>query len=157
MNAGPEDRWAEIERLVDQVLDSEPGERAQVLDRIRSENPEMGAEVERLLRAITSAEDFLQDPAPTFAAPLLDRIFNETGLTPGTRLGGYEIVRELGRGGTAAVYLARDQKHGRQVAIKVPHAALASLLGPERFLREIQIAAQLQHPNILPLHDSGEA
>jgi serine/threonine-protein kinase len=157
VNAGPEDRWAEIERLVDQVLDSEPGERAQVLDRIRSENPEMGAEVERLLRAITSAEDFLQDPAPTFAAPLLDRIFNETGLTPGTRLGGYEIVRELGRGGTAAVYLARDQKHGRQVAIKVPHAALASLLGPERFLREIQIAAQLQHPNILPLHDSGEA
>ena len=157
MNPTPEDRWAEIERLVDQVLDSEPGERAQVLARIRSDDPQLAAEVERLLQAITTAENFLQDPAPTFAAPLLDRIFNESGLAPGTRLGGYQIVRELGRGGTAAVYLARDQKHGRQVAIKVPHAALASLLGPERFLREIQIAAQLQHPNILPLHDSGEA
>jgi TolB-like protein len=157
VNVSPGDRWAEIERLVDQVLDSEPGERAHVLARIRSQAPEMAAEVERLLEAITTAEDFLQDSAPTFAAPLIDRIFNENGLAPGTRLGAYEIVRELGRGGTAAVYLAGDQKHGRQVAIKVPHAALASLLGPERFLREIQIAAQLQHPNILPLHDSGEA
>jgi serine/threonine-protein kinase len=157
VNARPEDRWAEIERLVDQVLDAEPEERAQLLARIHSDDPEVGAEVERLLQAITTAENFLQDPAPSFAAPLIDRIFNDTGLAPGTRLGGYEIVSELGRGGTAAVYLARDRKHGRQVAIKVPHAALASLLGPERFLREIQIAAQLQHPNILPLHDSGEA
>ena len=142
---------------MDQILDAEPGDRAQILARLRSGDSEIATEVERLLQAITTAKDFLQDPAPSFAAPLIDRIFNETGLTPGTRLGGYEIVRELGRGGTAAVYLARDQKHGRQVAIKVPHVALASLLGPERFLREIQIAAQLQHPNILPLHDSGEA
>ena len=157
MNSGWGDRWAEIERLLDQVLDSGPGERAQLLARIRSDDPEMGAEVDRLLDAIATAEDFLQDPAPSFATPLIDRIFNQAGLAPGSRLGTYEIVSELGRGGTATVYLARDQKHGRQVAIKVPHAALASLLGPERFLREIQIAAQLQHPNILPLHDSGEA
>jgi serine/threonine-protein kinase len=123
---------------------------------IRSHDPALGSEVERLLQAITSAKDFLQDSAPTYAAPLVDNLLNETGLRPGTRLSTYDIVRELGRGGTATVYLARDQKHGRQVAIKVPHAELASLLGPERFLREIQIAAQLQHPNILPLHDSGE-
>jgi eukaryotic-like serine/threonine-protein kinase len=157
VNGGPQDRWAEIERRLDQVLDSGPGERAQLLARIRSDDADIGAKVERLLDAITTAEDFLQEPAPTFAAPLIDTIFNQSGLAPGSRLGAYEIVRELGRGGTATVYLARDQKHGRQVAIKVPHAALASLLGPERFLREIQIAAQLQHPNILPLHDSGEA
>lgn len=56
----------------------------------------------------------------------------------------------------ATVYLARDLKHGRQVAVKVLHAELAATLGPERFLREIRLAAQLQHPNILSVHDSGE-
>jgi serine/threonine-protein kinase len=156
VGGGLKDRWFEVERLLDQLLDSDPGERAHMLAGIRSQDPALGSEVERLLQAITSAKDFLQDSAPTYAAPLLDKLLNETGLLPGTRLSTYEILRELGRGGTATVYLARDGKHGRQVAIKVPHAELASLLGPERFLREIQIAAQLQHPNILPLHDSGE-
>jgi tetratricopeptide (TPR) repeat protein/TolB-like protein len=69
----------------------------------------------------------------------------------------YAIERELGRGGMGTVYLALDRKHGRRVAIKVLPPDLASALGPERFLREIRIAAQLSHPHILPLHDSGEA
>ncbi len=69
----------------------------------------------------------------------------------------YTIERELGRGGMATVYLAHDPKHHRQVAIKVLRPDLAAALGPERFHREIEIAAQLQHPNILPLLDSGEA
>ena len=81
---------------------------------------------------------------------LLDRI--KSGL--GTR---YVIERELGRGGMATVYLAHDQKHGRRVAVKVLRPELASSIGPERFLREIQTAARLTHPHILPLHDSGEA
>jgi serine/threonine-protein kinase len=71
--------------------------------------------------------------------------------------GRYSIERELGRGGMATVYLAKDLKHGRQVAIKVLHPELAASLGHERFVREIQIAAKLQHPHILPMHDSGEA
>jgi len=69
----------------------------------------------------------------------------------------YTVQRELGRGGMAAVYLADDLKHGRQVAIKVLHPELAAVLGAERFLKEIEIAAGLTHPHILPLHDSGEA
>src|SRR5438270_11444658 len=69
----------------------------------------------------------------------------------------YAIERELGHGGTATVYLAQDQKHGRSVAIKVLRPELAAALGAERFLREIEIAARLTHPHILPLHDSGEA
>ena len=69
----------------------------------------------------------------------------------------YAFERELGRGGTAVVYLARDRKHDRSVALKVmlPHIALA--IGADRFQREITIAAKLTHPHILPLHDSGEA
>src|SRR6476661_4710584 len=69
----------------------------------------------------------------------------------------YRIERELGRGGMATVYLAEDFRHGRDVAVKVLHPDLASALGSDRFLREIRIAARLNHPNILPLFDSGEA
>jgi len=69
----------------------------------------------------------------------------------------YTIERELGRGGMATVYLAQDLKHRRKVAIKVLKPELAAALGPERFLQEIEIAAGLTHPHILPLYDSGEA
>jgi len=69
----------------------------------------------------------------------------------------YRLERKLGAGGMATVYLAEDLRHGRQVAIKVLEPGLAAALGTERFLREIEIAAKLTHPHILPLHDSGEA
>jgi tetratricopeptide (TPR) repeat protein len=69
----------------------------------------------------------------------------------------YRIERELGRGGMATVYLAHDLRHDRPVALKVLRPELAAILGSERFLQEIRIAARLQHPHILPVHDSGEA
>src|SRR5947209_13543353 len=69
----------------------------------------------------------------------------------------YVLERELGRGGIATVYLARDVRHRRAVAVKVLRPELAAVLGPERFLREIEVAAQLNHPHILQLYDSGEA
>ncbi|CAN5879632.1 hypothetical protein BH24GEM1_BH24GEM1_09070 [soil metagenome] len=69
----------------------------------------------------------------------------------------YTVVRELGRGGMATVYLAEDLRHPRQVAIKVLRPELGLLVGPDRFTREIRVAAALNHPHILPLHDSGEA
>ena len=71
--------------------------------------------------------------------------------------GSYAIDRELGKGGMATVYLAQDEKHERLVALKILHPDLAATLGPDRFLREIKVAARLNHPHILPLHDSGEA
>jgi tRNA A-37 threonylcarbamoyl transferase component Bud32/tetratricopeptide (TPR) repeat protein len=71
--------------------------------------------------------------------------------------GRYRVEREVGHGGMAVVYLARDLRIERQVAIKVLRPELAASLGPERFLREIKVAANLAHPHILPLHDSGEA
>ena len=69
----------------------------------------------------------------------------------------YAIEHELGRGGMATVYLAEDLKLHRRVALKVLDPELAAALGSERFLREIEIAARLSHPHILPLHDAGEA
>jgi eukaryotic-like serine/threonine-protein kinase len=82
------------------------------------------------------------DPLDTLRSALADR---------------YAIERELGAGGMATVYLAEDVKHHRKVAIKVLHAELSAILGPERFLKEIELTASLQHPHILPLFDSGSA
>ena len=69
----------------------------------------------------------------------------------------YTLDRELGEGGMATVYLAEDLRHHRKVAIKVLRPELAAVIGAERFLKEIETTANLQHPHILPLLDSGEA
>jgi eukaryotic-like serine/threonine-protein kinase len=71
--------------------------------------------------------------------------------------GRYALDRQIGMGGMATVYLARDLKHHREVALKVLRSELAIAFGPERFLREIEVAARLTHPHILPLYESGEA
>jgi len=84
----------------------------------------------------------LKDVAQRLSAALADR---------------YTIERELGAGGMATVYLAQDLKHDRKVALKVLRAELSAILGAERFLQEIKTTANLQHPHILALHDSGEA
>jgi len=83
----------------------------------------------------------LGDPPPGLREGLADR---------------YALERELGRGGMATVYLARDLRHDRPVALKVLHLELAASLGAERFLREVRLAARLQHPHILTVLDSGE-
>jgi eukaryotic-like serine/threonine-protein kinase len=74
-----------------------------------------------------------------------------------TLAGRYAVEREIGHGGMATVYLARDVRHARRVALKVLNPELGAVLGVERFLAEIQVTANLQHPNLLPLFDSGEA
>ncbi len=83
-----------------------------------------------------------------------------TGATtdlPTTLADRYHLERELGTGGMATVYLAEDVKHRRKVAVKVLKPELAAIIGGERFLQEIEVTANLQHPNILPLYDSGAA
>jgi Tol biopolymer transport system component len=84
----------------------------------------------------------MMQPAPSLSAALAGR---------------YAVERELGQGGMATVYLARDVRHDRHVALKVLKPELGALLGVERFLAEIKVTANLQHPNLLPLFDSGEA
>src|SRR5436309_2472880 len=93
-------------------------------------------------RGAASWLTLMSDLSPRLTAALADR---------------YRIERELGHGGMATVYHAEDLKHHRQVAIKVLRPELATAVGPERFLREIETTANLRHPHILPLYDSGEA
>jgi serine/threonine protein kinase len=82
---------------------------------------------------------------------------DQLGRLTASLAGRYAVEREVGRGGMATVYVARDLKHRRQVAVKVLHPDLAAAIGEERFLHEIEIVARLRHPHILPLHDSGDA
>ena len=102
---------------------------------------------------------FLDSGALEFAAPLLrialpasDRVPAGVLTEPGSL---FELERKIGRGGMATVYLARDAKHDRRVAVKVLHAEVSALVGAPRFVDEIRLTARLQHPHVLPLLDSG--
>ncbi|MGE5099211.1 MAG: serine/threonine-protein kinase, partial [Deltaproteobacteria bacterium] len=91
--------------------------------------------------------------APHETYPLMDSVASLNSALAGR----YAIEREVGAGGMATVYLARDLRHDRHVALKLLNPELGAVLGVERFLSEIKVTANLQHPNLLPLFDSGEA
>jgi len=165
------ERWHEVKRIAADALERPERERAAFLEQSCTD-PDLRTQVEQLLSGCEqadAAEWFLREPAPVFAAPLLGHVdeahVGATHEAPAelraALAGRYTIERELGRGGMATVYLARDERHHRDVALKVVHPELASVVGPSlgarRFQREIEIAAQLNHPHILPLYDSGSA
>ena len=147
------ERWTVIEPLLDAALELEPTTRPRFLDGACRGDTKLRTELAELLAACELGDSILSEPAAITYAPLLN---DGVSATP-TLIGGrYRIVREIGRGGMATVYLAEDPKHGRQVALKALHSEVAQIIGRERFAREIEIAAGLSHPHILPLHDSGE-
>src|SRR5512138_2848129 len=148
------DRWRVLEPLLDAALELDPAERSSYLLDACGRDSALRSEVMSLLEACEDSDGMLSRPAAIAYEPLL---LNGTRQLPRLLGGRYHVVREIGRGGMATVYLADDPKHGRQVAVKVLHADVARLIGRERFEREIEIAAGLSHPHILPLHDSGEA
>ena len=165
------DRWQEVKRITADALERPERERTAFLDRACTD-PDLRAQVEQLLNGCAqadAAEGFLREPAPVFAAPVVGHVDDtQSGARhdapadlQAALAGRYTIGRELGRGGMATVYLARDERHRRDVALKVVHPELTSVvgesLGARRFQREIEIAAQLNHPHILPLYDSGAA
>ena len=147
------ERWVVIEPLLDAALELEPTTRPKFLDGACAGDAELRTEVGALLAACELGDAILTEPAAVTYAPLLIDAANGP---PAMIAGRYRIVREIGRGGMATVYLADDPKHGRQVALKALHNEVAQVIGRERFAREIEIAAGLSHPHILPLHDSGE-
>jgi serine/threonine-protein kinase len=149
------ERWRVLEPLLDAALELDPAERPPFIADACGRDLRLRGELESLIAACEQADTILTEPAVITYQPLLDR--ETTGELPQSLGGRYHIVREIGRGGMATVYLADDPKHGRQVAVKVLHGDVARLIGRDRFLREIEIAARLSHPHILPLHDSGEA
>jgi len=146
-------RLAEVLGLFERALEHPPNERDEFLATQASGDPDLRERVAAMLRADSESHPLL-DAGPDSVARMLTEAATDV---EGLRLGPYVLVRQIGRGGMATVYLAHDVKHGRSVALKLLHADAASALGSERFRREIDVVARLQHPHILPLYDSGEA
>ena len=144
--------WAQLESVVDALLDTPPERRAVLLAQVSGGDPVRRAELERLVAECERPHPLLDQPAAKRFASLVDEQAERISAVLADR---YEIAREIGRGGMATVYLARDVRHSREVAVKVLRPELAATLGGARFLREIEIAARLRHPNIVPLYDSG--
>jgi serine/threonine-protein kinase len=148
------DRWEHLEPLLDAALELTPERRDAFVNGSCSGDDALRAELRALLAEYATHDVLLDRPAAERFASLLD---DDLSRLPSVLSDRYRIERELGRGGMAVVYLADDLRHERQVAIKVLRPKIAAALGAERFLAEIKLTAQLQHANILPLHDSGEA
>ena len=165
------ERWRVIQSIVDGALDRPPAERTAYLSQACGSDAALYASAARLLDACDRAarlDTVFGAPAADFAAPMLAELAErEAPRTPAQRADladalrsalspHYAVERELGRGGMATVYLARDLRHDRTVAVKVLDRNVA-VAGADRFLHEIRIAARLTHPHVLGVHDSGEA
>ncbi|HEY0777963.1 MAG TPA: serine/threonine-protein kinase, partial [Gemmatirosa sp.] len=174
---GPE-RWAAVRSAAQAVLARPVDARPAALDAACRDNAGLRAEVEAQVDACEQAahsDAFLAGSAAAFAAPLFGALPTDASPTDGSHTGAlsvagtpeaalraalagrYDVERELGHGGMATVYLARDRRHDRLVALKVLDRALGASMSGERFLREIRLTAAFAHPHILPLHDSGTA
>jgi serine/threonine-protein kinase len=147
------ERWNEVVALFEAVLARPVSEREQFLNEAAGEDAELLEQVDAMLRANAASHPLLDATAGRLGSTVASGV---TLSLSGQRIGAYEVVREIGRGGMATVYLANDEKHRRSVALKLLHADASSALGGGRFRREIEVVARLQHPHILPLYDSGE-
>lgn len=174
--APPEqERWGRVRQVVEAALELSGDARTRYLDGECGRDDAFWADVAAQIAACEQLEEddhFLGEPA----VALIASVISDHGSLDGTRLataeevvrtrdmeerlrrglaGRYDVEHEIGRGGTATVFLARDLAHARAVAIKVVDPPPGSFLSTERFLREIRLTAGLTHPHILPLHDSG--
>jgi len=164
------ERWAQVRALVDEAIALPAEARAVFLNSSCGDDVETRRRVERLVAACdrdTGSWEFLAHSAGELAAPLIaeeSMMTNSLARTDGPPAAfcvaladRYRVGAELGRGGMATVFAAEDLRHHRRVAIKVLDPDLGAMLGADRFLAEIRVTANLQHPNLLPLFDSGEA
>jgi tRNA A-37 threonylcarbamoyl transferase component Bud32 len=145
---------AQLSSLVDALLDAPLEKRAALLTELCGNDKHRRAELEALIAELDEGTPLTSRPGAERFAALLG---SELEQFPRVLADKYRLTKVVGRGGMATVYLAQDLRHGRDVAVKVVHPVLAAALGSERFLREIEIVAQLRHPHIVPLFDSGDA
>ncbi len=154
-------RWKRISDLFEAALDLPPGERTRWLEEQDLSDPTMLPEVEGLLQAHERVDGILDRSVPV-ATPTPDGPPDLDGKQLASLLddalgGRYRIIRELGRGGMAVVFLAWERKHDRRVVLKVMRPEIAASYSSDRFSREVRLAARLSHPHIVGLIDSGEA
>lgn len=159
------ERWARVRPIVQAALDLPSSELGRFLEQSCGDDPELRDEVQRLVRACWDANrslSFLESPAAELAAPLLrlegPSAEDSDELSPGADLGPYTIEGLLGRGGMGIVYLARDWRLDRRVALKVlPDWLAMSKLAKRRFVQEAKAASRRDHPNIGTIYEIGES
>ncbi|HVF31197.1 MAG TPA: protein kinase [Pyrinomonadaceae bacterium] len=147
--------WQNVKSILQEALDREPSQRADFVARKCGNNRNLSDEVLGLLDAEQTLGDFISEPAYVhFLGPDLEA--RDEGLSIGEKLGRYEIIAELGRGGMGTVYLGRDAELKRKVALKIlPRSLDRSPDAAERFLREARIVSALNHPNVITIHEIG--
>jgi serine/threonine-protein kinase len=151
-------RGQQLELLWERLHPLSESERRPLLERLEAEDPVLHGEIEGLLADANRAESFFKRFLSIVEAGA-DSATNGSAFeaVQAGLAGRYALESELGEGGMATVYLARDLRHDREVALKVLKPELAAAVGVDRFLREIEIAARMHHPHIMPVYDSGEA
>jgi serine/threonine protein kinase/TolB-like protein/Flp pilus assembly protein TadD len=149
-------RHQQIEELFHAALAQAPKERTAFLEQACGEDEGLRCEVESLLSFDDRAASFIETPPASMAAAALAA--KQEHFMLGRQLGHYQILSRLGAGGMGEVYLAQDKKLDRKVAIKLlPPESVADEKAKKRFIREAQVAAKLDHPNICAIHEVGEA
>jgi eukaryotic-like serine/threonine-protein kinase len=152
----PAKHWQRIDRLLDEALAREPARRQAFLEQACADDSALRQEVETLLAAHDQASHFMEKPALELGSQTLKPTENQSLV--GRRLGPYEILSLLGRGGMGEVYRARDTRLDRFAALKILPFEVAG--DPERlrrFVREAKAASALNHPNIATIYDIGES
>jgi serine/threonine protein kinase len=151
-----DDNWQKVREVFDSALRYRPEERRNFVHQACGEDKLLLAEVESLLSSLDSAENFLETPAVAKVVSII--VAEPKQLEAGKCFGHYEIIKQLGAGGMGEVYLARDKKLDRQVAVKILNEKFnrdeSSL---QRFISEAKAASALNHPNILVIHEIGES
>jgi serine/threonine-protein kinase len=155
------DAWKRLEPLADQALEMEPAAREAFLEKLRADDPALSRELEEFLAAEEGSREFLTGPVEQRHPALLQAMGEDEaavdGLPPGERLGPYRLVREIGRGGMGAVFLAEraDGHFDQRVALKLVKRGMDTAEILERFRAERQILARLEHPHVARLLDGG--
>lgn len=155
MNQVQPTRWEQVKDLFEAVLAQPFAERDEYLVQACGGDDELRREVESLIKSYEQAESFLEQPAAQSAAESL--LENEQKLSAGQRINHYEILAAIGEGGMGEVYLARDTKLGRRVALKLlPDYFASDAHRMRRFRQEARAASVLSHPNVCVIHEVGE-
>ena len=151
-----DEKWRQVRKVFDDVLRHRPEERRRFVNKVCGDDKTLLAEVESLLSSHYSAESFLETPAVAEVANMIE--IEPKKLEAGKSFGHYEIIKQIGVGGMGEVYLARDKKLDRNVAIKILNEEFSQdESNLQRFVSEAKAASALNHPNILTVYEFGEA
>src|SRR5262245_11205968 len=148
-----DERWRRVEKLFHTALEREHGERGDFLDKACAGDRSLREDVENLIESLEEAGDFIEKP---LIEDSLSNASRPSESIVGHKIGNYEILSLIGAGGMGEVYLARDARLDRQIAIKIlPAQFTQNPAQVERFEREARAASALNHPNIITIHEIG--